>query len=105
MAPERSTRGVVAERDPMPPMAIRIPLMGANSTGVNHSDRIFRVGTKSMATPIPTRSLPAMAMAAVEAKPSSTDPTKATRKKTVIVFRGPHESDRSPAGSCMAAYA
>jgi len=103
IAPESRTSGVAADKEPIPPMAIRIPVIGANSTGVNHSDSIFMVGTKSMATPTPTSKRPAIAIAADEANPSRTEPTKATRKKTVIVLRGPQESESSPAGSCMAA--
>ncbi len=77
--------------------------MRANSVGRNHSTRIFRVETKSMATPAPTRALPAMAQRIVGASPRRTAPAAARRKKTEIVRRGPQESARSPAGSCMAA--
>ena len=41
--------GVVALSDPMPPIAIKMPVMVANSRGRNHSDSTFMLGTKIMA--------------------------------------------------------
>ncbi len=98
------TSGVAAIREPTPPKAMRIPVMVANSLIWNHSARIFMVGTKSMATPSPTKVLPTMARDTEGARPRMTDPINATIKKRVMVFRGPQESDKSPAGNCMAAY-
>ena len=99
----RSARGVAAVREPIPPIAMRMPVIMANSRTRNHSARTFIVGTKSMATPMPTRLLPTMAQRVVVAIPRRSDPTKAMQKKTVIVLRAPHESERRPAGSCISA--
>ena len=96
-------RGVAAARDPIPPIAMRIPVIMANSFFLNHSARIFMVGTKSMATPNPTRVRPRIAQDTEGAIPRIIAPIKAIQKKTEMVFRGPHESESRPAGSCTAA--
>ncbi len=78
--------------------------MVANSSGRNHSARTFMVGTNSMDTPSPTSTRPVMAQARTSGEPrAGREPATATAKNTVIVRRGPQESESSPAGSCMAA--
>ena len=56
-----------------------------------------------MATPTPTIVRPKIAHPMVGAIPRTMEPAKATMKKTVMVLRGPQESDSRPAGSCMRA--
>jgi len=98
-----NARGVAANKEPTPPSAINIPVIKANSRRRNHSARTFMVGTKSIATPNPTNVRPKMAKKTEGAAPSKTEPIKATAKKSVIVFLGPQESERRPAGSCITA--
>ncbi len=100
----RRARGVAAVREPRPPMTMRIAVIVANSLTRNHSASTFMVGTKSMATPSPTRVRPMMAQKAEGAKPKRMEPMVATLKNRVMDRRGPHESERRPAGSCMRAY-
>ena len=93
----------VAAITPIPPTALRIPAMNANSRGQNHWDRIFMVGIKTMAAPKPTRMRPINAVSRLGENPKSTLPNAAIIREKVTVFRGPTESARRPAGSCMTA--
>ncbi len=99
----KKASGAAAEREPSPPTAMRIPVMVANSLTRNHSASTFMVGTNNMETPRPTRVLPTMATNTDGAKPRMSEPMKATIKNSVMVRRGPHESESNPAGSCMTA--
>ena len=77
--------------------------MVANSSRLNQWVSTFMVGTKIMATPMPTRVRAAMAGPMEPARPSQMEPMPARMKNRVMVLRGPQESDKSPAGICMRA--
>jgi len=96
--------GVAAAREPTPPMAISTPVMMMNSRTLYHSAKILRVQTNRVETPRPTRIRPTTAPDGDDAKPSSTEPILATQRNSVMVLRGPQESESSPVGSCMSAY-
>ena len=71
-----------------------MPVMVANSTGRNHSARIFMVETKSMETPRPTRTLPVMAaglVAELEAHESGEVTTGAHDVSSSVPERNPPE--------------
>jgi len=96
-----SAKGVWASRPPILPIKEVIPDIVLNSSGRNHTERIFRIQTNTTDTPIPTRSLPRKDTVTVGAKPKRIDPTPASRVPAVTVFLAPRVSARIPAGICI----
>jgi hypothetical protein len=82
-------KGVVAKTHPIPPMAIRIPAVLANSFRLNHSLKIFIVGTKTPAALKPMRTLANMAIEVLIEIPKRIVLMQLIRRDIVIVILGP----------------
>ncbi len=88
---------------PSPPTAMSMPVIRANSSILNQLVITFMVGTNSMATPNPTSVRARIASPIDSTIPKKMEEAPAMAKKTVMVLRGPQESESRPEGSCIKA--
>ena len=86
-------RGREAVYAPSPPTAMSMPVIRENSSVLNQLVITFMVGTKSIATPRPTSIRARMANPIDSTMPNKMEAAPARAKKTVMVLRGPQESE------------